>query len=205
MKKPENRPAVSPRPALLLDRDGVLISNREDYVQSLEQVEIFDQALVALARAAQSDYLIMIVTNQSAVGRGLISLETAQAINSYVVQRIERAGGRVDGVYMCPHAPQAGCPCRKPRPGLILEAAREHDLDLRRSILLGDALTDIQAGQAAGVGTTGLLRSGRGRSQAQLPRAADLSEFEIYDTLLDAVTSRLAPDLFPLSADGQVD
>lgn len=205
MKKPADRQSDPPNPALLLDRDGVIIANREDYVRSPGEVEIYDQALEALARAAQSNYLIIIVTNQSAVGRGLISLEMARRINRYVSHRIEQAGGRVDGIYMCPHDPQDGCPCRKPRPGLILAAAREHNLDLRGSILLGDALTDLQAGQAAGVGTLGLLLSGRGRSQALLPGAAELPGLETYANLLDAVTSHLASESSPAGTDRQVE
>lgn len=199
------KPATSLRPALLLDRDGVIMANRKEYVRSVDHVEIFEQALKAMARAARSDYVIIIVTNQSAVGRGLITLETAQRINYNLVHRIEKSGGRVDGVYMCPHAPEDDCPCRKPRPGLILQAAREHHLDLHRSIMIGDALTDLQAGQAAGVGTNALLRSGRGRSQAGLVEAGELSDYEIYDNLLEAVASQLTTESPFTPTTGQVE
>jgi D-glycero-D-manno-heptose 1,7-bisphosphate phosphatase len=104
-------------PAIFLDRDGVLIENRPSYVRGWEDVHIFHQALAALVRISTAPYKIVLVTNQSAVGRGLISSEVAWAINRRLVSVIEDAGGRIDGVFMCPHAPQDRCACRKPKPG----------------------------------------------------------------------------------------
>jgi D-glycero-D-manno-heptose 1,7-bisphosphate phosphatase len=174
-------------PALLLDRDGVLIENREDYVLSWADVEIYPGALEALARASRSPYKIVIVTNQSAIGRGLISLQKAEEINQQLLKKIKAAGGRVDGVFMCPHAPEDGCTCRKPQPGLLFQAAQALSLDLSRSILIGDALSDIRAGQAAGISQTILVRTGRGRSQALKAEAEHLNPFLIYDTLAVAL------------------
>jgi D-glycero-D-manno-heptose 1,7-bisphosphate phosphatase len=178
-------------PAIFLDRDGVVIENRADYVRSWEAVTIFPGAIEALVKASASAYKIVLVTNQSAVGRGLLALETAEEINHRLVKYIEAAGGRVDGVYLCPHAPQDQCDCRKPRPGLILQAANELHLDLGRSILIGDALTDLMAAQAAGVGRMALVRSGRGAEQDSLPRPHDLASFPVYDTLEDALEELL--------------
>ncbi len=177
-----------PSPALFLDRDGVIIENRADYVRSWADVEIFPQAIVALAQIRNSPYKIILVTNQSAVGRGIITFETAQAINDRLVAEIEKGNGRVDAVYMCPHAPDIHCDCRKPQPGLLLKAAVDHALDLSRSIMIGDALTDLAAGQAAGVQQTILLRTGRGEIQSQLPQAQQYIPFAIYNTLADALT-----------------
>ncbi|MBI3176818.1 MAG: D-glycero-beta-D-manno-heptose 1,7-bisphosphate 7-phosphatase, partial [Chloroflexi bacterium] len=138
------------RPAIFLDRDGVIIENREAYVRSWQDVAFIPGALDALQGMAATAYAIVIVTNQSGVGRGMLSLETATALNARVVAEIVRAGGRVDGLYLCPHTPEDGCDCRKPRPGMLLQAARELGLDLTRSWMVGDALSDLQAGQAAG-------------------------------------------------------
>ncbi|MCP4426381.1 MAG: HAD family hydrolase [Chloroflexi bacterium] len=179
-------------PALFLDRDGVIIENRANYVRSWADVEIFPQAIVALARIRRSPYKIFLVTNQSAVGRGIITLETAQAINDRLVKMIEGKNGRVDAVYMCPHAPGDNCSCRKPKPGLLLQAAANHAIDLSRSIMIGDALTDLAAGKAAGVAQTILLRTGRGNVQAQLPQAAQYAPFPIYDTLTDALADLIS-------------
>jgi len=174
-------------PAIILDRDGVVIENRPDYVRNWADVVVFPEALAALAKASHGPYKIVFVTNQSAVGRGIISRETAEEINRQLTALILEAGGRVDGVFMCPHAPEDQCDCRKPRPGLLLQAARSLDLDLSRSIMIGDALSDLLAGQAAGVGQMALVRSGRGIEQDRLPRPDDLQPFQTYDTLAHAL------------------
>jgi D-glycero-D-manno-heptose 1,7-bisphosphate phosphatase len=173
--------------AIFLDRDGVLIENRPSYVRSWEDVHIFHQALAALARISSTPYKIVLVTNQSAVGRGLITLEVAWEINRQLVSVIEGAGGRIDGVFMCPHAPQDQCVCRKPRPGLLIQAARELSIDLSRSILIGDAITDIQAGQAAGIYKTVLVRTGLGAMQATLSPSILLDPYSIYENVSDAL------------------
>lgn len=152
-------------PAIFLDRDGVLIENRSDYVRDWSQVKIFPDAIRALSHSAIKNYKIVIVTNQSAVGRGLISLETAKDINGRLIDLIHHYGGQMDAVYMCPHKPDDGCFCRKPKPGLLLQAAKELSLDLQRSWMIGDAWSDVQAGQLAEVRQTILLKTGRGREQ----------------------------------------
>lgn len=174
-------------PAIFLDRDGVIIENRSDYVRSWGDVHVFPQALEALANASASPYKIVFVTNQSAVGRGLMSLAAAEAINSRLKALIEDAGGRVDGIFLCPHAPEAECDCRKPKPGLLLQAAQALDLDLARSVMIGDALTDLMAGQAAGVRHLALVRSGRGAAQDGLPKPEGLKPYQTYDTLTSAL------------------
>lgn len=181
-------------PAIFLDRDGVIIENRADYVRSWDDVEIYPQALEALARIHTSPYKIVIVTNQSAVGRGIISRSTADAINERVVEEIERANGRVDAVFMCPHAPEAGCSCRKPEPGLLLQAANRLSIDLKRSIMIGDALTDLEAGQAAGISSLALVATGRGAVQAQLPEMARFRHVPAFDTVTDALAALVPMD-----------
>ena len=174
-------------PAIFMDRDGVIIENRENYVCKWADVEVYPQALRALASASHSAYKIVIITNQAGIGKGIIPLETATEINQHLVRTIERAGGRVDGLYMCPHTPQDQCECRKPRPGMILQAARALSLDLSRSWMIGDALSDLQAGQAAGVGHIALVRTGLGTQQAQLTESANLEPFHLYTDLTDAI------------------
>jgi len=176
-------------PAIFLDRDGVIIENRPNYVRSWEDVHIYPQSLTALASIHNSSFKIIVVTNQSAVGRGLISLKTANVINERLITEIEQHGGRIDRVFMCPHTPDEGCNCRKPQPGLILRAEKELSLDLTRSIMIGDALSDIQAGQSAGITRTMLVRTGRGVEQVNLRKSLDLKPFQIFDTLSDALDS----------------
>jgi D-glycero-D-manno-heptose 1,7-bisphosphate phosphatase len=174
-------------PAIFLDRDGVIIENRDNYVRSWSDVSIYPQALPALARIYPKPYKVVLITNQSAIGRGLISLETAQSINRQLLDKITQAGGRIDGVFMCPHAPEAACACRKPQPGLILQAAEALSLDLSASILIGDAFSDLLAGRRAGVKTVALVRTGLGKQQASLPVPAGIGDYFIYNTLADAL------------------
>lgn len=178
-------------PAIFLDRDGVIIENRTNYVREWGDVAIYGQALTALAGINSSPYKIVVVTNQSAVGREIITLEAVREINERLVQIIEQTGGRIDGVYVCPHAPQDGCACRKPKPGLLLQAAEELSLDLSRSILIGDALSDILAGQAAGVRQTALVRTGLGTEQVASATADTLQQLPVYDTLTAALSETL--------------
>jgi len=176
-------------PAIFLDRDGVIIENVDTYIRAWEEVKFIPSSLEALRALNATAYKIVIVTNQSAVGRGLITLAQAHEINRRVVEVITRAGGRVDGLFMCPHAPQDGCDCRKPLPGLIIKAAEALSLELSHSILIGDAFTDIQAGQAARIPTNILLKTGRGLAQIQASQASNLPPYLIYADLASAAAS----------------
>lgn len=174
------------RPALFLDRDGVLNQNRADYVRTWEQVEFLPGVFTAMQRLAGSPYVIVVITNQSAVGRGLMTAAAVQAINQGIVEQVQQAGGRIDAVYSCPHSPDAGCACRKPQPGMILQAAQDLGLDLARSFLIGDAVSDVQAGLAAGCRPV-LVRTGRGAAQVAGLRAAGLDAAPVVADLAAAV------------------
>jgi D-glycero-D-manno-heptose 1,7-bisphosphate phosphatase len=181
-------------PAIFLDRDGVIIENRPAYVRSWADVEVFPEALAALARIRNHPYKIVMVTNQSGVGRGLIPAATVDEINRRLLSAVEAAGGHIDAVFTCPHRPEDACDCRKPQPGLLLQAAKALSLDLGRSIMIGDALSDLRAGQAAGVKKLALVKTGRGAKQALLP-ASDLVPFLVCETLGDALSALLPIDL----------
>jgi len=174
-------------PAIFLDRDGVIIKNRPEYVRTWADVEIYQQSLEALAKLNNTQFKIVIVTNQSGVGRGIIPSLVADKINACLVKEIERAGGRMDGLYMCPHAPREACDCRKPKAGLLLKAAKDLSIDLSQSIMIGDALTDVIAGSVANVKVNVLVKTGRGKSQIALPHASDIGQYLVYDTLSDAL------------------
>jgi D-glycero-D-manno-heptose 1,7-bisphosphate phosphatase len=173
--------------AIFLDRDGVLIENRSNYVRSWDDVLIYDHTLPVLAKISSTPYKIVIVTNQSAVGRGILPLRDAEEINERLVEVIIKAGGRIDGVFMCPHAPEDHCECRKPKPGLLYKAAQALSIDLPRSIMIGDALTDLMAGQQAGLMTRILLMTGRGREQFSSSSSIKLEPFLVYKTLAEAL------------------
>ena len=181
------------QPAVFLDRDGVIIENRSDYVKSWEEVRFLPGASEALRRMGRSEYALVLVTNQSAVGRGIISLEQAMEINRRVIAEIKAGGGRIDASYLCPHRPDEGCGCRKPAPGMLFQAAKELELDLARSYAIGDAASDIEAAQAARVHGI-LVLTGRGKKQVALlkmkgkancPVVADLSAAVDYILVRD--------------------
>src|SRR5262245_59335017 len=117
-------------PSIFLDRDGVLIENRSDYVRDWSQVKIIPEAIRALSLAPVKKYKVVIVTNQSVVGQGIISLKTAQEIKQRLINFNRDHGGQIDDVYICPHKPEDGCSCRKPLPGLLLQAAKDLSIDL---------------------------------------------------------------------------
>jgi D-glycero-D-manno-heptose 1,7-bisphosphate phosphatase len=178
------------RSAVFLDRDGVIIENRADYVKSLSERKFIPGAVEAMAQLAKTDWLIVIVTNQAAIGRHIITRETAEAINENVVQTIVAAGGRVDGLYVCPHHPDEGCDCRKPAPGLLLQAAAELGIDLTKSVMIGDAVSDVQAALAAGARPIFLLTGLAERLEAELAQARQLGA-AIYPDLAAAVRELL--------------
>jgi D-glycero-D-manno-heptose 1,7-bisphosphate phosphatase len=172
--------------AVFVDRDGVLIENRSDYVRDWSHVEMLPKVIEALSGFHREDFKVIVITNQSAIGRGLMTFQTAQDINNRLVTNIKENGGWVDGVYMCPHKPQDQCNCRKPQPGLLFQAAQEFSLDLRCSWMVGDAWSDLLAGQSAGVQGTIMVRTGRGSIQL-LKQPEGIKPFLISDDLSDAL------------------
>lgn len=151
-----------PRPpsAVLLDRDGVLNQERADYVKSWQEFQVLPGALSALRRLATLSVPIAVITNQSAIGRGLVTAATVAAIHAQLRQTVVAAGGRLDGFFVCPHHPDAACACRKPKPGLLHQAAHHFGFDLANAIFIGDAITDWKAAHAAGCHAI-LVKSGR--------------------------------------------
>jgi D-glycero-D-manno-heptose 1,7-bisphosphate phosphatase len=136
--------------AVFVDRDGVIIRNRESYVKSLAEAEELPGAIASLARLSHAGHPVLIITNQSAIGRGLVSSKVVRNINERIVRQVEAAGGWIEAVMVCPHLPEAGCECRKPKAGLLIEASRRYRLELSTAYMVGDQITDVEAGLAAG-------------------------------------------------------
>ncbi len=141
------------RPAVLLDRDGVINRDGRDYVKSWEEFQFYPGVLSAIAKLTEAKLEVYVITNQAGVGRGIMSRRRLQDMHTKMQLEIARAGGRISGIQVCPHSPDDGCRCRKPQPGLLLKAAAKWGLDLRRSYFVGDAARDIQAGHAVGCTT----------------------------------------------------
>ncbi len=172
--------------AIFLDRDGVLIENRSNYVRDWSHVTILPGVIEALSRFQQDGFKIIVVTNQSAVGRSLMTFKAAQEINNRLIHTIKANGGWIDAVYMCPHTPEDVCSCRKPQPGLLIQAAQEFSLEFNSSWMVGDAWSDLLAGQSAGLHGTVMVKTGRGATQLLENQPEGIQSFLISDDLLDA-------------------
>lgn len=160
MQVPTHLRVQRPIEAVFLDRDGTLNVERADYVKSVEELVLLPGALEALARLATLNLPVILVTNQSAIGRGIVSYHQVEQIHAHLRSLVQAAQGRIDAVYLCPHHPDAGCDCRKPKPGLLRKAADAWQLDLARCVLIGDSMADLQAARAAGCRPI-LVRTGR--------------------------------------------
>ncbi|MBI2940049.1 MAG: D-glycero-beta-D-manno-heptose 1,7-bisphosphate 7-phosphatase, partial [Chloroflexi bacterium] len=154
---------------VFLDRDGVINENRTDYVKSWDEFVFLPGALAALQLLRERGYQVFVVTNQSGVGRGILSSQELDALHWAMRDAIEGHGGAIADVFYCPHPPEAGCDCRKPRPGLLLQASRRHSCDPTQSYVIGDSLTDVQAGLAVGA-TPILVLTGLGRQSLGVAR-----------------------------------
>lgn len=140
---------------VFLDRDGVINRNapNKGYVQTWAEFTFIPNALSAIQELTQNGYRIFVITNQAGIGRGLYSEETLKDIHRRMVAEITKAGGKIEAVYYCPHHPDAGCECRKPKPGMLKRAAQEHNVNLSSAYFIGDFTTDIMAGKRAGTAT----------------------------------------------------
>ena len=176
--------------AVFIDRDGVICRNRDDHVKSWAEFEFQPGARESLTRLAQLDVLIVVVTNQAIINRGMVPVQTVEHIHRQMVEEIEKAGGRVDRVLYCPHRPDEHCACRKPQPGLLLQVSREMGIDLTQSYLIGDAYADIQAGETAGC-CCFLVLTGRGRNELRRCLLHSQNGFRVSSDLESAVDAIL--------------
>ena len=167
------------RPALFLDRDGV-INEDLPYVHRIEDFHFVEGIFSLVLAAQQAGYLTVVVTNQAGIGRGLYTENDFWTLTNWMVDQFARQGCRIDGVYFCPTHPEHGLGpyrvdsvFRKPGPGMLLQAADELNIDLGRSILVGDKPSDIQAGLAAGVGINFFLSAA---AAGGLPRCITVSD-----------------------------
>lgn len=169
------------RKAVFLDRDGT-INVDKGYVHRIEDWEWIPGATDAIAALKKAGFLVIVITNQAGIARGYYTDKEVTTLHEWVNRELEKYGTRIDGFYFCPHHPEFSgeCECRKPLPGLLLQAKRDFDIDFERSWLIGDKAGDIQAGRAAGVKSI-LVMTGYGREHhTQLPAkiayAADILE-----------------------------
>ena len=139
--------------AIFLDRDGVINKNRDDYVKSTKELEIFSNIGKEILKLKMKGFLIIVITNQSVINREIITITELEEIHSTIQKFLMKSKTSIDKFYFCPHRPDENCDCRKPKPGLILQAINEFSIDVSKSWMVGDSKTDIQAGEKAGCKT----------------------------------------------------
>lgn len=151
-----------PPSVVFLDRDGVVNRDSEAYVKNWSEFVFLPGSLEALRRLHEAGLRCIVVTNQSAVGRGIAPLRDVEDIHRNLCETVAAAGGRIADVFYCPHTPDDGCGCRKPEPGLVLRACRRHGIDPADAAMVGDSARDIECARRAGCGAAILVRTGNG-------------------------------------------
>ncbi len=166
---------------ILLDRDGVINHDAEDFIKSAEEWLPIKGSLEAIALLTQHHYQVIVITNQSGVGRGYYTEATLTAIHKKMCHLTEALGGKITHIYYCPHLPDAGCLCRKPKPGLLLQFSRDTGVMLDNIYFIGDSFRDIEAGFAAGAQPL-LVKTGNGNKTMSVHPELDIPIFEnLYD------------------------
>lgn len=181
-------------PAVFLDRDGVINRDSPDYITSWDQFRFLPGSLSAIRRLTEAGRTVIVITNQSAVGRGMMEAATLERMHRNLCREVAAHGGRLDAIFHCPHHPDAGCTCRKPAPGLIRQAQRRFAIDLAAATMIGDSARDVQCGTRAGCGRTILVRSGLHDHLARLA-SQGLAPDRVADDLAAAVDWLLAQPL----------
>jgi D-glycero-D-manno-heptose 1,7-bisphosphate phosphatase len=197
---------MHPTKLVILGRDGILNEYREAHVTAPEEWVPVPGALEAVARLNHAGWHVVVATNQAGIGRGMIDMAAINAVHAHMNQQLMAHGARIDAVFFCPHTPEEGCDCRKPRPGMMLDIARRYGVDLRAVPMVGDTLRDLQAAAAAGCEPHLVLTgraAGLGDEQlrqmlAQVPGTqahADLPAFVDFLLLRDHVADSAAGGL----------
>jgi len=173
-----------PRNAIFLDRDGT-INIEKNYLYRTEDWEWIPGAIEAIKKFKQAGFLLVVVTNQAGIARGLYSSEDVERLHSYVQDELFKIGKVIDAFYYCPHHPAFTdlCSCRKPSTEMLRHAATELNINLKTSWMIGDKLIDVEAGKALGVNTL-MVRTGHGKVEERQLVSSD--KIDVVDTLIEA-------------------
>jgi D-glycero-D-manno-heptose 1,7-bisphosphate phosphatase len=179
---------LAARPGLvIIDRDGVINEDSDDYIKSVAEWRPIAGSLEAIAELHRAGWRVAVITNQSGVARGLYDETTLAAIHAHMRERVRAAGGELAGIWYCPHLPDAGCDCRKPRPGLFRQLERDLRVSVRGAPYIGDRISDVQAAEGAGASPI-LVRTGTG---AETESVLGKTAVPVYDDLWAAARALL--------------
>lgn len=182
---------------IILDRDGVLNHDSDAFIKTPEEWHAIDGSLEAIANLTRADYQVVIITNQSGIGRGYYSINTLNQIHQKMLDKLHILGGEVAAILFCPHGPDEGCACRKPAPGLFNDLSKRLMISLDGVYAVGDSLRDLQAATAAGAKPIA-VRTGKGKkTESQLESGEyldSLGDVAIYDDLSTFVKALLSSE-----------
>jgi D-glycero-D-manno-heptose 1,7-bisphosphate phosphatase len=175
---------------IVLDRDGVINEDSDAFVKSVGEWVPIAGSLEAMARLNQAGYRLVIATNQSGLGRGLLTLDDLNAMHQRLHDRLAELGGQIDAIFFCPHSPEEQCACRKPRPGLVLSIRERFGVAASDLLVIGDSLRDLESAWVAGVPAV-LVLTGKG-SRTLVEHRERLGETRVYGDLAAAADAILA-------------
>jgi len=173
---------------VILDRDGVINHDSDEYIKSPAEWEPIDGSLEAIARLTSDGYRVVVATNQSGVARGLFDLNMLHRIHTRMLEAVRARGGEIEAIFFCPHGPDDECHCRKPQPGLLEEIAERLKVNLSGVYAVGDAERDVLAARAAGARPV-LVRTGQGK--LTLRKSKQLDDVPVFDDLNQFATALL--------------
>jgi len=174
---------------IILDRDGVINQDSDDYIKSPEEFIPIDGSLEAIAKLKQAGYKIVVATNQSGIARELYDLDTLHRMHDKLSRLLQNEGAQLDGIFYCPHGPNEICHCRKPKPGMYLDIAKRFNVDLTKVTVVGDSLRDLQAAIAVNAKPV-LVKTGKGERTIK-NHGEEISDIPVYDSLAHYVNSIL--------------
>lgn len=186
-------------PLLLLDRDGVINRDSDDYIRGLDDWEPIPGSIEAITALSQAGYQLAVVTNQSGLSRGYFGLDELEAVHAKLCRQVEEQGGCLAGIFYCPHSPDEHCACRKPATGLLVAAEQELGISAKGALFIGDSLKDLQAARAHGCVPV-LVRTGKGEAtlasiQSGEVELANPDGIPVFDNLATATRAILEGEL----------
>ena len=179
-----SKSVLTDKKLVILDRDGVINEDSDDYIKSPSEWRPIEGSLQAIARLNRAGFRVYVATNQSGLSRGLFTIETLHEIHRKMLDELQHLGGSVEAILFCPHGPDHHCDCRKPKPGLYLDIARRNNISLEGIPVIGDSFRDIEAAWAVNARPI-LVRTGKG-AKTEAANAKALREVEIHDDLESA-------------------
>ena len=175
------------RKVVFLDRDGVINQDSPDYIKSWAEFKFLPGSIAALKKLTIGGFTTMIITNQSAINRRMISQDTLDDIHTRMRDAVMAGGGRIKDIFFCPHRPDEGCNCRKPKPGMILRAQKTHRIELGSAYMVGDSAKDIECAHKAGCGHAILVKTGNGTQAEKILAEKNIYPEHVAANLLAAV------------------